>query len=680
MIGTYTAVLAILAASMTIGQAAIVLCGARRLSWLSPAVGLALLGAACWGTVRLPGHGLVSAALILALTAAATLFLRGRVEGAGEALRAGLPVALVALAAASLPFVVEGRFGILGTGFNPDMSQHLLATDRLAHGAGSQLLSQGYPLGPHAIVVALHKGLGIGLVQGFGGLTVAVAVFAPLTALAAFAGQPPLHRTAGALLVGLPYLVASYFAQGAFKETMQALFVLAFVLALREASRNPAWRDLPLRFIPAALIAIGSVYTYSFPGLIWLAGTAVIWVAAEFALGRFSAGGVGVGVPSASPEAAEGKASFLPLRCPSARSSAQGQEGTPTPATGPAAASHGPATGSAGLSAMALHPEQRAGPGGAVRAALLALTVFLVGALPELGRTIDFHSFETFAPHGPGLGNLFGWISPLEALGIWPSGDFRLAPGDGAAPALAYYLGAGFAAALLLWGLMRCLRRRETAIVAGLAAAAAVYVAARVGGTPYTAAKAIEIAAPLVTLVILVPLLRGNGPAWRFSPHMEEKSASSGSKSRGAALLSLVPALYIAAAGACSLLALANAPVGPTSYSSALTELRPLLTSGSTLVLAPPRFLEEEHGIPYIAWELRGGRVCIESEAAAGGAPPPGIRFVISEGSPGRPPLRDLRMRRLADPYVLWERAGPVRGRSLCPLIAVRQARQGPER
>ena len=118
------------------------------------------------------------------------------------------------------------------------MSQHLLAADRLAHGEGSQLLHQGYPLGPHSIVVALNKGLGIGLVQGFGGLTVAVAVLAPLTALAAFGDQPPLRRTAGALVVGLTYMVASYFAQGAFKETMQALFVLAFVLALRESAQT----------------------------------------------------------------------------------------------------------------------------------------------------------------------------------------------------------------------------------------------------------------------------------------------------------------------------------------------------------------------------------------------------------------------------------------------------------
>ena len=176
---------------------------------------------------------------MLVLVVGSVAYLWGRLEGGGEALRAGWPVALIALLAASLPFAAEGHFGILGTSFNPDMSQHLLAADRLAHGAGSQLLHQGYPLGPHAIVVALDKGLGIGLVQGFSGLTVAVAVLAPLTALAAFSNLRPLPRTAGALVVGLAYVVASYFAQGAFKETMQALFVLAFVLSLREAGSNP---------------------------------------------------------------------------------------------------------------------------------------------------------------------------------------------------------------------------------------------------------------------------------------------------------------------------------------------------------------------------------------------------------------------------------------------------------
>ncbi len=521
---------------------------------------------------------MTSAIVVLCLVIASVVYLWGRVEGGEEALRTGLPVALAALVAASLPFLVEGHFGILGTGFNPDMSQHLLATDRLAGDQGSQLLEQGYPLGPHAVVVALNKGLGIGLVQGFGGLTVAVAILASLTALAAFSTLRPAPRTVGALLVGFAYLVASYFAQGAFKETMQALFVLAFALGLREAGRS--WADLPLRFLPAALIAVGSVYVYSFAGLIWLVGTAVLWAAAELV---------------------------------------------------------------------------RGGRRLSLRPVLLAVLVFAALVAPEIGRMIDFQRFETFDPSGPGLGNLFGQVSPFEVLGIWPSGDFRLSPGDGAVPAVGYYLGIAFALVLLLYGIVRCWRERETAILAGLGAAAVVYVAARTGGTPYTAAKAIEVAAPLAALTILVPLL--TRPA-----------------------LSLVAGAFVLAAGICSLLALANAPVGPTSYSPSLTEMRPLIAADSTLVLAPDHLLADEHGTPYVTWELRGGRVCIKAESEAGSAPPPGVRFIVTEGERSQPPYPRLRVRRVSPPYVLWEATGTVAPQSPCPLIAVRQARQGPAR
>ncbi|HEY5709497.1 MAG TPA: hypothetical protein VIS51_08885, partial [Solirubrobacterales bacterium] len=300
MFGTYAAVLAVCGASLAIGQAALALCGVRRWSWLAPAVGLALLCAICWGTVRLPGEGAASAIAAVALVLVSLVYLRERLEGGRGALAVGWPVALLALLATALPFVAEGHFGILGTSFNPDMSQHLLATDRLAAGEGSQLLHQGYPLGPHAIVVALHGGLDIGLVEGFTGLTIAVAVLAPLTALTAFRDQPSHLRIPAALVIGLTYMVASYFAQGSFKETMQSLFFLAFVLALREATVNPGWRTLPLRFLPAALLAVGSVYTYSFPGLIWLIPAAVVWAAAELVVGRhrISAGGVDAGGPS----------------------------------------------------------------------------------------------------------------------------------------------------------------------------------------------------------------------------------------------------------------------------------------------------------------------------------------------------------------------------------------------
>jgi hypothetical protein len=605
VIGTYAAVLAVCASSLAIGEVAIRLCGGRRWSWLSPAVGLALLCTICWGTVRLPGDGAVSAVVVLALTIAAAAwcvaFLPRRGEesdtGLGQALRIGWPVALGALLAASLPFVVEGHFGILGTSFNPDMSQHLLAADRLAEGHSSQLLNQGYPLGPHATVVALNKGLGIGLVQGFSGLTVAVAILASLTALTAFRDLPPISRTAGALLVALAYVVASYFAQGAFKETIQAFFLLAFVLALRESQRD--WSDLQLRFVPAALIAAGSVYTYSFPSLIWLGPALVLFLILSAAGG--TAGG------TMSEEAL-----------------ATGRHGGSPAVTGPAA-----------------------------RALGLAAVVFAVLVLPELPRLLDFHSFETFDPNGPGLGNLFGQVSPFEALGIWPSGDFRLAPGDGAVPAVAYYLGVAFALALFLYGLVGLWRRRENAILAGVGAAALAYAAARVGGTPYTAAKAIEIASPLVALTILLPLL---GLARRESQPMVDKSASR--RSWGTVAIGLLAA----AAGLCSLLALINAPVGPTSYSSKLSDYRKAVGEGPTLVLASPQLLEEEHGEPFLAWEMRGGRVCIKSSDDP--KVPPGVRFVVLEGETG------------------WtlRRVHPLAGKSPCPLVAERQARQGPAR
>jgi len=600
VIGTYAAALAVCVASLAIGQAVISLCGRREWSWTSAPVGLAILCAVCWGTVRLPGHGSISAIVVLAMVALALAYLQGRGVWR-EPFTQGWPVFVLAALGASLPFIVEGHFGILGTSFNPDMSQHLLAADQLAQGHSGQLIHQGYPLGPHSIAVALNKGLDIGLVKGFSGLTVAVAVLAPLSALAAFRDLRALPRTAAALLVGLAYVFASYFAQGSFKEVMLAFFLLGFVLFLRESVREPS--GSPFRFAPAALIAVGAVYTYSFPGLLWLVGTAVVFAIVELGLGRLGDGG---------------------------------------------------------------RERVRAAVGGLAKPVGIAVLVLVVLVAPEIGRMIDFHKFETFDPNGPGLGNLFGQVSPFEALGIWPSGDFRLAPGDGAVPAAAYYLGAAFATVLLLYGVWRCARGRETVVLSGLFVAAVAYLAARSAGTAYTSAKAIEIAAPLCALTILLPLT--HEAVWSLTGPMRRKVST-------AACL-----VFFAAAGLCSALALANAPVGPGTYSPALTGLRPLVENDSTVVLASPELLEDDHGTNYIAWELRGGRVCIETRAEAEGKPPTGVRFVVTEGSRHKPPFKGLRVKKVAKPYMLWEVKGKVAAESVCPLIAVRQARQGPAR
>ncbi len=139
-------------------------------------------------------------------------------------------------------------------------------------------------------------------------------------------------------------------------------------------------------------------------------------------------------------------------------------------------------------------------------------------------------------------------------------------------------------------------------------------------------------------------------------------------------------ALYLLAAAGCSLLAFANAPVGPTAYSPQLTGLRPLIVADSTLALVPEELLAEEQGSRYVAWELRGGRVCIIAAEEAGTTPPPGVRFVVTWKPDDGPPYPGMTLRRDAGPYSLWETARPPAGRSPCPLIAVRQARQGPPR
>ncbi|HEX2266014.1 MAG TPA: hypothetical protein VHH14_07005, partial [Solirubrobacterales bacterium] len=344
-------------------------------SFLAVLPASALVGLA-WATVRLPGEGTAAAITIGVAVAIALAVVWGRATWSRPEASIGVVLALAAALAASLPFIVEGRFGILGTGLNPDMSQHLFAADRLAGAGSERLIEEGYPLGPHSLVVALTA-LGPGLVQAFNGLMVAIVAITALTVSGFFRDAAAWARLAGALLVAVAYLLASNHIQGAFKESLEALFLLAFAIGLGEVARG--WtqgrpRPRLLRAVPLAVLAVGAIYTYSFPGLAWLAGALGVWGAIE--LGRAA------------------------------------QRGGPQ---------------------QALRLVRQAAPAG-----LVALGVFAAATLPEIGRVLEFAKFETFNPDGEGLGNLFNRISPLEALGIWPSGDFRVEPGDGAAPAVVF--------------------------------------------------------------------------------------------------------------------------------------------------------------------------------------------------------------------------------------------------
>ena len=647
MLGTYLSTLVVCGSALLVGQAVLLACGWRRFSWLAPVVGLGPVIAIAWGAVRLPGEGATALAAVGAVSLLCLIALWGRVDGVRDAVRDGLPAGVLTLAVASIPFIVEGRFGVLGTGFNVDMSQHLFAADWLASSVGSEpgLVKQGYPLGPHGLAVAAGEIGGGNLVHGFGGLTIAVPVLAALCSLSVLGGLPPLRRALAATLVALPYLVASYLGQGQFKELLQGLFLLGFALCLYEfRSRAPLplartrttgndARSLPrppraglgrddrrralLGGIPLAAIAVGSLYSYSAAGLAWLGAAGVVFAAAELVRRR------GVEEPAAAIRRAA-----VPVA--------------------------------------------------------IGLVVLIAGAAPELGRVIDFQGnavkvanagdsaeppfdrpqrSERGHANGAGggggrderfnneLGNLFNQISPAEALGIWPSGDFRVDPGGGAIPAVGFYVGIALGAAAFLLALGRWLRRGETAVPAALAAAVAIYLVAWAVATPYTAAKALMMIAPLAMLITVGELT---------SPGTMLFSA----RSRRELAVAALAAAFLLGAGVSSLLALGNAPVGPTDYSPGLARIRSVFERQPTLVLTDAGELEGGHARDFLAWEARGGDpVCI---ARASGErerrPPSGIRYVVTTEGETEAPFSGLELVRTQDPYALWERRTSVDG------------------
>jgi len=599
-LGTYAAALIVIAASIAVGAGILAACGRREWSWTAPAVGLAAVTIVAWWAVRLPGHGWTALIALAVLAAIGTALALSRLEGIAAALSHGAPVLAATLVAGAIPFLAEGHFGVLGTGFNVDMSQHLFAASWLADpsGQGPGLYEQGYPLGPHALAVATGEIAGE-LTLAFSGVTIAAVVIAGLAALGETERWPGWRAGVAATITALAYLAATYFAQGAFKELFEIALLIGFALWLVELrAEDPpgaGWRAGLAFAVPGAVIAAGALYAYSSPGLAWIGGTLLAWAAIELLADRRRAG---ARLRAAAPAVAMGALLLVVLAAPEIDRIADfgGSVGTVSDAS----------SGDGSKAAPKLRAERDKGAPGRPG--------------PE---KLDFDD---------DLGNLFGQISPLEALGVWPSGDFRVAPGDGAVPAIVFYLGALLGAIALAMGIAAAVRAGETALLAALAAALAIWLGARIASTPYTAAKALAVLGSVVMLISARGLLRPAAAAHSSAPR------------RQGAFGALIAAAFLLAAAASSALALGKAPVGPSEYLPGARELTAAFAGRPTLVLVPDEQLGDEHGADFYGWEFReASPPCVISVSAANPgmpAPPLWPRIAVVGGS-GSAPFAD---------------------------------------
>jgi hypothetical protein len=241
-------------------------------------VGAATLLCIATAAVRLPGHGWTALGLSVCL-ALPGFWLLGR-DGITRAVATdGLIVGVVVVAATSVPFLLAGHLGILGAQVDEDLGFHLAWAEALSTGDGAFALIRqvdpGYPIAPHALAAAFARPFGV--LPAFTGFLVAVPVLTSLTALTALRDIVRPWRWIAAVATGLPYLLASYFAEGSFKEPALALVVLAFVLCLRELLPRTA----PRAGLPLAVTALSAVLIFSYGGLAWPLGVAGAWLVAE---------------------------------------------------------------------------------------------------------------------------------------------------------------------------------------------------------------------------------------------------------------------------------------------------------------------------------------------------------------------------------------------------------------
>jgi hypothetical protein len=523
-VGTYASAIAITVVSVVLGRGICVLSGHDGSTWLSPAVGFAALMVVCDTAIGLPGRGWTAVAAVVVVSAAA-LWIAVRRGTARPSTLDGLIVAAVVLLYLSVPFLASARVGLLGISLLNDTHWHLILAQGLLDPAIKTVAyGAGYPLGPHAVAAVFAQGLRTNVAATLTGVLMATPVLTGLTALGALADITRTRQILVAVLTGVPYLAVAWYIQSAFKEPILSLLLLGLVLVLQDGRRDGFARPLAA-LVPAAVLTVGVIYDYSYPGLVWPAALVACWGGLELTVGG-------------------GWRHLRPL-ARRLRSAA-------------------PAIG-------------------------VGVLVLLVLVVPDIGRLHEFWVTNAGAgAAGAGgvsatpLADLAGPLKPLEGLNLWLSTDFRFVPPD----ALGTGALAGFAVAVLAFGIVSAFARRDLPWLGAMLAMILIYFYARHRYTPYVAAKALVIPAPLV-------VLGSGGALMRWLDLARWRSAATVAVA-GAAIVYAVFALDS------SYVVLANAFVGPQDHVDELRSLRPLLHGRPTLAL----FYDD-----YVQWELLGSPV-----------------------------------------------------------------------
>ncbi len=182
---------------------------------------------------------------------------------------------------ASSNYLIDNNFGIPGVSVLNDFASHLPWAETLSdHNSPFKLIVPGYPLGCFALAGTLGKLPGISVLSAFQGILIVTPVLIAVTTLALFEHLGVVLRVMAATVVSLAYLVTSALVEGAFKEPIEALFMVAIALWLNEITRTTE-RPSRLVAMPIAVLMAGSVANYSYPGLSWPVLIITVWVGIE---------------------------------------------------------------------------------------------------------------------------------------------------------------------------------------------------------------------------------------------------------------------------------------------------------------------------------------------------------------------------------------------------------------